>query len=131
MSFEELGNAMAQAAEAHGDHPLANSSAARSPRRSSSACSRRSSTTADLAACPTLLRRTSSPTGPMIEFVRTLRERGCDRSAHQQRARVGAALARQAAGDRRVFEVVDSAFVGMRKPEREIYELTLERLGAA
>jgi putative hydrolase of the HAD superfamily len=29
-----------------------------------------------------------------------------------------------------IFEiVVDSAFVGMRKPEREIYELTLERLG--
>jgi len=25
--------------------------------------------------------------------------------------------------------VVDSAFVGMRKPDREIYELTLERLG--
>jgi HAD superfamily hydrolase (TIGR01509 family) len=24
---------------------------------------------------------------------------------------------------------VDSAFVGMRKPDREIYELTLERLG--
>jgi putative hydrolase of the HAD superfamily len=30
-----------------------------------------------------------------------------------------------------IFEVVvDSAFVGMRKPERGIYELTLERLGA-
>jgi epoxide hydrolase-like predicted phosphatase len=29
-----------------------------------------------------------------------------------------------------IFEVVvDSAFVGMRKPERAIYELTLERLG--
>jgi len=29
-----------------------------------------------------------------------------------------------------IFDVVvDSAFVGMRKPEREIYELTLERLG--
>jgi len=29
-----------------------------------------------------------------------------------------------------IFEViVDSAFVGVRKPEREIYELTLERLG--
>jgi putative hydrolase of the HAD superfamily len=29
-----------------------------------------------------------------------------------------------------IFEVVvDSAFVGMRKPERGIYELTLERLG--
>ena len=28
-----------------------------------------------------------------------------------------------------IFEtVVDSAFVGMRKPDREIYELTLERL---
>ena len=31
-----------------------------------------------------------------------------------------------------IFElVVDSAFVGMRKPEPGIYELTLERLGAA
>jgi epoxide hydrolase-like predicted phosphatase len=31
-----------------------------------------------------------------------------------------------------IFElVVDSAFVGMRKPEPEIYELTLERLGLA
>ena len=29
-----------------------------------------------------------------------------------------------------IFEViVDSAFVGMRKPDREIYTLTLERLG--
>jgi putative hydrolase of the HAD superfamily len=29
-----------------------------------------------------------------------------------------------------IFElVVDSGFVGMRKPEPEIYELTLERLG--
>ena len=29
-----------------------------------------------------------------------------------------------------IFEVVvDSGFVGMRKPDREIYELTLERLG--
>ena len=29
-----------------------------------------------------------------------------------------------------IFElVVDSAFVGMRKPEPEIYELTLERMG--
>ena len=29
-----------------------------------------------------------------------------------------------------IFEViVDSAFVGVRKPEREIYELTLERIG--
>ena len=31
-----------------------------------------------------------------------------------------------------IFElVVDSAFVGMRKPEAEIYELTLERLREA
>jgi putative hydrolase of the HAD superfamily len=30
-----------------------------------------------------------------------------------------------------IFElVVDSAFVGMRKPDAEIYELTLERLGS-
>ena len=32
----------------------------------------------------------------------------------------------------RIFEVVvDSAFVGTRKPERRIYELTLERLGVS
>jgi epoxide hydrolase-like predicted phosphatase len=31
-----------------------------------------------------------------------------------------------------IFDVVvDSAFVGTRKPERRIYELTLERLGVA
>jgi putative hydrolase of the HAD superfamily len=31
-----------------------------------------------------------------------------------------------------IFElVIDSAFVGMRKPEPGIYELTLERLGVA
>ena len=31
-----------------------------------------------------------------------------------------------------IFEVVvDSGFVGCRKPDREIYELTLERLGGA
>jgi putative hydrolase of the HAD superfamily len=30
-----------------------------------------------------------------------------------------------------IFEVVvDSGFVGMRKPDREIYDLTLERMGA-
>jgi putative hydrolase of the HAD superfamily len=30
-----------------------------------------------------------------------------------------------------IFEVVvDSGFVGMRKPDRQIYDLTLERLGA-
>jgi HAD superfamily hydrolase (TIGR01509 family) len=30
-----------------------------------------------------------------------------------------------------IFElVVDSAFVGMRKPDRQIYELTLERIGS-
>ena len=38
-------------------------------------------------------------------------------------------LALDAAVDE-IFEVVvDSGFVGMRKPDREIYELTLERLG--
>ena len=41
---------------------------------------------------------------------------------------MGAALASDAAVDE-IFElVVDSAFVGMRKPEPEIYNLTLERI---
>ena len=43
---------------------------------------------------------------------------------------MGAALAGKLPELDDIFElVVDSAFVGMRKPDPEIYELTLERLG--
>lgn len=71
------------------------------------------------------------PNRPMIEFMAELRGRGLRMALltnnvreweQQWRAKLPELDA--------IFElVVDSAFVGMRKPEREIYELTLERLG--
>ena len=51
---------------------------------------------------------------------------GCSRTTSASGSRYGA----QCCPVDEIFEVVvDSGFVGCRKPEREIYELTLERLG--
>ena len=68
---------------------------------------------------------------PMIEYMRTLRERGMRMALltnnvkewePQWRAKIPALD--------EIFEVVvDSGFVGMRKPDPRIYELTVERLG--
>ena len=72
------------------------------------------------------------PNEPMIEFMRTLRERGyklaiCTNNVREWEDRWRAKLPVD-----QIFEVVvDSAFVGTRKPEPQIYELTLDRLGVA
>ena len=63
---------------------------------------------------------------------RAARARRAARHAHQQRARVGAALARRSCPIDEIFEtVVDSGFVGVRKPDPRIYALVLERLEPA
>ncbi len=67
---------------------------------------------------------------PMIEFMRELRERGyklaiCTNNVREWESQWRAKLPVDEIFD----DVVDSAFVGTRKPEAEIYELTLERLG--
>jgi epoxide hydrolase-like predicted phosphatase len=70
------------------------------------------------------------PNEPMIEYMRDLRGRGyklaiCTNNVREWEQRWRAKLPVD-----EIFEVVvDSAFVGTRKPERQIYELTLERLG--
>ena len=51
------------------------------------------------------------------------------RAADEQRPRVGAAWRAEVPIDELFETVVDSAFVGMRKPDPAIYALTLERLG--
>jgi putative hydrolase of the HAD superfamily len=70
------------------------------------------------------------PNVRMIDFMRELRGRGyklaiCTNNIREWEARWRAMLPIDEIFD----EVVDSAFVGMRKPEPEIYRLTLERLG--
>jgi putative hydrolase of the HAD superfamily len=70
------------------------------------------------------------PNEPMIAYMGRLRKRGyrlaiCTNNVREWEARWRAMLPID-----ELFElVVDSAFVGTRKPERRIYELTLERLG--
>jgi epoxide hydrolase-like predicted phosphatase len=72
------------------------------------------------------------PNEPMISYLRSLRSSGGLRLALlTNNVREWEPLWRAKLPDvEELFEViVDSAFVGMRKPEPEIYSLTLERLG--
>ena len=71
------------------------------------------------------------PNREMIDFVRSVRERGLRTALCTNNVREWEPLWRAKLPEiDEVFEVVvDSAFVGSRKPEREIYDITLERLG--
>jgi putative hydrolase of the HAD superfamily len=71
------------------------------------------------------------PNGPMIEYLRGLREDGIRLALLTNNVREWEPLWRAKLPDvDELFEVVvDSGFVGMRKPDPEIYSLTLERLG--
>jgi putative hydrolase of the HAD superfamily len=71
------------------------------------------------------------PNEPMLELMRDLRARGLRTAILTNNVREWDALWRAKIPDLdAVFEaVVDSAWVGMRKPEPEIYALTVERLG--
>ncbi len=71
-----------------------------------------------------------TPNEPLIAYLRGLRGRGyrlaiCTNNVREWEARWRAMLPVT-----EIFDiVVDSAFVGYRKPDPEIYEVTLERLG--
>ncbi len=69
---------------------------------------------------------------PMIALMRDLRDRGyklaiCTNNVREWESQWRAKLP----VDEIFHHVIDSAFVGMRKPDQGIYELTLERLGVA
>ncbi len=73
-----------------------------------------------------------SPNEPMIELMAALRAGGYRTALLTNNVREWEPFWRAMAPIDEIFElVVDSAFVGMRKPDREIYELTVERLGVA
>lgn len=70
------------------------------------------------------------PNEEMLAFYRDLRDRGLRMALLTNNVREWEPLWRSMLPVDDVFEVVvDSGFVGMRKPEPEIYELTLERIG--
>ncbi len=70
------------------------------------------------------------PNTPMIELMATLRDEGYRMALLTNNVREWEARWRAMAPVEEIFElVIDSAFVGMRKPDPEIYALTVQRLG--
>ena len=70
------------------------------------------------------------PNEPMINLMRDLKARGYRMALLTNNVREWEPLWRAMLPVDEIFEVVvDSAFAGIRKPDPEIYELTLERLG--
>ncbi len=70
------------------------------------------------------------PNEPMIEHMRELRRRGYKMAICTNNVREWEELWRAKLPVDEIFDVVvDSAFVGSRKPEPRIFEITLDRLG--
>jgi epoxide hydrolase-like predicted phosphatase len=70
------------------------------------------------------------PNHEVIDYMRGLRERGYKMAICTNNVREWEPLWRSMLPVDEIFDVVvDSAFIGARKPERRIYEVTLERLG--
>ena len=132
ISVTELGSAMARATAAYGEHPLfvlerGEITEAEFARRLEEQLDGRF----DLGRLRELYFERLEPNEPMIRYVGELRERGLRTALLTNNVREWEPLWRAKLPELdQIFElVVDSAFVGMRKPQPEIYELTLERLG--
>jgi putative hydrolase of the HAD superfamily len=73
-----------------------------------------------------------NPNPPMIDLMRELKESGYRMAMLTNNVREWEPLWRSMLPVDEIFEtVVDSAFVGCRKPESRIYAMTLERIGLA
>jgi putative hydrolase of the HAD superfamily len=134
VSLEELGRAMARATEEHGEHPLF--VLERGEISISEFRARIEPHLADgfdLIRLSTLYFDRMKPNRAMIEFVREVRGRGLRTALLTNNVREWEPQWRSKLPEiDELFEVVvDSAFVGIRKPDPAIYELTLERLGVA
>jgi len=133
---EALGTAMQRIAEADGEHPLFELERGRVSEVDFLA-RLRGELAIELGHEPELHRfrevyfEALDPNQPMIELMRSLRDQGLRMALLTNNVREWEPLWRSMLPVDEIFElVVDSAFVGMRKPEPEIYELTLERLRA-
>jgi putative hydrolase of the HAD superfamily len=131
VTVEDLGRAMAAAAEAHGEHPLFELEKGRiSEREFGRRLEAQLDGQFDLEHLRTLYFEHLTPNRLMIDFMRELRGRGLRMALCTNNVREWEPLWRAKLPELdEIFElVIDSAFVGMRKPDREIYELTLGRL---
>jgi putative hydrolase of the HAD superfamily len=131
-TLAELGQALQDAGERYGEHPL--HSLERGEITEAEFGRRVGEQLADgfdLARLRQLYFERIDPNTPMIEFVGEQRRRGLRTALLTNNVREWEPLWRAKLPELdEIFElVVDSAFVGMRKPEPGIYELTVERLG--
>ena len=135
VSLEELGKAMAAVAARAGSNPLFELETGRLSEAQfmgslSDELSERRGSRVELAGFGERYFAHLQPNDRLIDYMRGLRERGyklaiCTNNVREWEARWRAMLPVD-----EIFDVVvDSAFVGSRKPEPRIYQITLERLG--
>jgi putative hydrolase of the HAD superfamily len=137
VSIEELGQAMMALTEREGSNPLfdletGRMSVATFMGRLSDQLSAQVGTEVDLDGFGERYFGHLQPNERLIDYMRGLRERGYKMAICTNNIREWETLWRGMLPVDEIFEVVvDSAFVGSRKPEPRIYEITLERLGAS
>ena len=132
LSFEALGNAMSRAADRSGMHPLYElEKGTITEAEFLRMLEAELDPPASLSGMRDVYFEHLHPNRPMIEFMRGLRGHGLRMALLTNNVREWEPQWRAKLPEiDEIFEVVvDSAFVGMRKPDPEIYELTLERLG--
>jgi putative hydrolase of the HAD superfamily len=135
ISWEALGRAMERAAESDGVHPLFELETGRMS-EADFLDLLAGQLEPELGHRPSLHRfseiyfKALEPNEPMIELMRDLQGRGLRMALMTNNVREWEPLWRSMLPVDEIFDlVVDSAFVGVRKPEPGIYQLTLERLG--
>jgi putative hydrolase of the HAD superfamily len=136
VSGEDFGRAMARATEEHGEHPLFALERGEITEqefldRLERAMQELLGRHVDLHSMAERLMADLHPNEELFAYYRRLRdERGLRLGILTNNVREWEPLWRAKLPIDEIFEdVVDSAFVGMRKPEPEIYALALERLG--
>jgi putative hydrolase of the HAD superfamily len=133
--FEELGKGMARIAQAEGAHPLyelekGKMTEAEFLRKLSDALEPELGHRPELHRFREIYFDALHPNEPMIDLMREVKESGQRMALLTNNVREWEPLWRTMLPVDEIFElVVDSGFVGCRKPEPEIYELTLDRLG--
>jgi putative hydrolase of the HAD superfamily len=137
VSLEELGKAMMAIAERDGSNPLAEVETGRVSvatflGRISDQLSAQVGSQVELDGFGERYFRHLKPNQRLIDYMRGLRERGYKMAICTNNIREWEQLWRAMLPVEEIFDVVvDSAFVGSRKPEPRIYKITLERLGAS
>jgi putative hydrolase of the HAD superfamily len=136
VSLEDLGQAMAALAEREGSNPLFELETGRISEAQfmgslSQELSARRGSPVELDDFGARYFRHLQPNQRLIDHMRELRARGYRLAICTNNVREWEARWRAMVPVDEIFDVVvDSAFVGSRKPEPRIYEITLERLGS-